>query len=551
MQWLHNVLDRAPETAVFVSIAVGMLIGRLRVGPVRLGGVCGTLIAALAIGQLGVPVSGELKNLCFALFIFALGYSGGPAFFGNLNRQGARFAVLSLIETVTVMGIAVTVSKAAHLDLGTAGGMLAGSATESAVVGTASQAIEGLGLGADRTSLLVGHVATAYTVCYLFGLITIVLFTSQVAPLLLRYRPDAGARPTGTGGGAALPAVVGRCYRVGGAAAGLTVSRAEAPGRGRATVSHVLRDGVWRETAPGTELLRDELAVVVGPRRAVLRVGPALGREEVLPEGVPEPEWSTARIVVTERALDGLALPRLRERLPESGHGVRLASLARGGKELAVAEGTTLRTGDVVELSGSPAQVRTVGGRLGKVVAETGGTDFVLLGFGLAAGVLLGMVKVPLGSVPVSLGTGGGCLVTGLLLGKLRASRPTWGEFPAPAARLAKDLGLAVFIACVGLSVGGDAFDLLARHPVLLPSMGVLMVLVPALLSLWVGRRFLRIEPPVLLGAIAGQQCSTPAISAVTAMTGSATPLVGYTVTYVFSSFLLPLCGPVLIGLLA
>ena len=78
-----------PVVALFVSLALGHLIGKIRIGSVEIGGVCGTLFVALAIGQLGVTISPDLKNVAFALFIFALGFTAGPQFFNNI-RGGWR-----------------------------------------------------------------------------------------------------------------------------------------------------------------------------------------------------------------------------------------------------------------------------------------------------------------------------------------------------------------------------------------------------------------------------------------------------------------------------
>jgi uncharacterized transporter YbjL len=99
------------------------------------------------------------------------------------------------------------------------------------------------------------------------------------------------------------------------------------------------------------------------------------------------------------------------------------------------------------------------------------------------------------------------------------------------------------------LSAGPDAIKLVREYGLALPAAGILMVLVPGLLSLWIGRMFLKLEAPMLLGAIAGQQCSTPAISALVGVTGNSTPVIGYTITYALSNILLPLMGPVVVGL--
>ncbi|GAA1087124.1 hypothetical protein GCM10009665_80630 [Kitasatospora nipponensis] len=76
------------------------------------------------------------------------------------------------------------------------------------------------------------------------------------------------------------------------------------------------------------------------------------------------------------------------------------------------------------------------------------------------------------------------------------------------------------------------------------------MVLVPAFLGLFIGRKLLKIEKPILIGAIAGQQCSTPAITAVSNVAQSSVPMLGYTITYTISNFLLPLTGPIFVGLI-
>src|SRR5689334_2083685 len=165
MDWLKSLVQATPEITLFVCLALGYLVGKLRVGPIQLGGICGTLIVALCVGLLDVTLNDQVKNIAFALFIFALGFTGGPQFFANLNRSGLKLGILSFIEAAAVVLMVLALASMLNLDVGTASGIGAGAATESAVVGTASEAIGKLGLSADQTHLLQGHVATAYTVC--------------------------------------------------------------------------------------------------------------------------------------------------------------------------------------------------------------------------------------------------------------------------------------------------------------------------------------------------------------------------------------------------
>src|SRR5476649_94442 len=150
LEMIAAVLHQVPELALFLALGLGYAVGQIRFGPIQLGGVCGTLIVALLIGQLGVTLDASVKNVFFMLFIFALGYAGGPQFFANLNAKGLRLGILCLIEVVAVLALVLLATYFLGLDQGTAAGMMAGAATESAVVGTATDAISKLALSPER-----------------------------------------------------------------------------------------------------------------------------------------------------------------------------------------------------------------------------------------------------------------------------------------------------------------------------------------------------------------------------------------------------------------
>jgi AspT/YidE/YbjL antiporter-like protein len=167
----------------------------------------------------------------------------------------------------------------------------------------------------------------------------------------------------------------------------------------------------------------------------------------------------------------------------------------------------------------------------------------------IALGTILGSFTLKIGGIPFSAGTGGGVLVVGLILGWYHARRADLHTVNSDALSLLKDLGLAGFIAGVGLSSGPQALALIEQYGFTLPVLGVAIAVIPASLSLLVGHFWLKLSPPVLLGAIAGQQCSTPALSAIQNACGNSTPLLGYTITYAISNVVLPLMGPLIVGL--
>jgi putative transport protein len=554
---IAELLRAQPEIALFASLALGYFIGSFKIGPIQLGGVCGTLIVALLLGQTGARLAPDLKNIAFALFIFALGFTGGPQFFANIGR-GWRYGLLSIVEIVAVLVLVMIAVLVMHLDAGTAAGLLAGAATESAVIGTASEAIGKLGLVDAETLRLQANIVTAYSVSYLFGLITIVLFTSQFAPLLLRVnlREEAERVWHTLGGDGALdegqrmgaPALVSREFRIG-AAAGLAIGALERRYGGNLTVEQVQRDGANLPPEPHLILAAADLVLIAGRREALVAAALAIGTE-VADQRFAAVTGERVNVVLTRREAHGLTVAQLRQQAdPVQGRGVYIAAVTRLENTIPALPGTELNRGDVLTLVGAKADVARGAKRLGYVLAATQKTDFVYLGLGVLLGMAIGHLGGRVGGVSVALGTGGGCLLSGLLFGWIRSRYPLIGSLPSAAAQILKDFGLATFIAAVGLSAGPDAIKLVREYGLALPFVGILMVLVPGLLSLWIGRAFLKLEPPMLLGAIAGQQCSTPAISALVGVAGNSTPVIGYTITYALSNILLPLMGPLVVGL--
>ncbi|VXB61758.1 Aspartate:alanine antiporter [Burkholderia sp. 8Y] len=556
---LWHLLATQPEIALFASLAIGFFIGSFKVGPVQLGGVCGTLIVALILGQSGARISPDLKNIAFALFIFALGFTGGPQFFANIGR-GWRYGALSLVEVIVVVALVLGIAAMLKLDPGTAAGLLAGGATESAVIGTASEAVARLGLPAAEIARLQANIVTAYSVSYLFGLVTIVLFASQFAPLILRVnlRDEAERVWRKLGGDGALaegqtPAIMplaGRELKVT-AAAGISIGDLENRFGHNISVQRVMRDRSVIKGQPSVTLKAGDRIVVAGRREALVEAIPWIG-EEVFNGGGADYFVEKVDVMLTNRALHGLTLAQARARAnPAEGRGVFVAAVTRLDSTVPALPGTQVQRGDVLTLVGNKEDVARGAAKLGYIIRATQKTDFVFLGLGVLVGIGVGRLSAHVGGIDLSLGTGGGCLLAGLVFGWIRSRYPLIGSLPSAAAQILKDFGLCTFIAAVGLSAGADALRLVREFGIALPLAGIAITLVPAIASLIVGRTLLKLDVPMLLGAIAGQQCSTPAISALVGVTGNATPVIGYTITYAMSNVLLPLLGPLVVGLVS
>ncbi|WP_027997985.1 aspartate-alanine antiporter [Sinorhizobium arboris] len=545
-----------PVIALFISLALGYLIGRLKVGPVQLGGVCGTLFVALALGQLGVRIGPDLKDAAFALFIYALGFSAGPQFFANI-RGGWRYGVFSIIEVVCVLLLLAISILVFRLDVGTAAGLFAGSATESAVLGTASEAISHLPLPPGDIDQFQANIATAYSLTYLFGLIAIVIFTTQIAPLILKadLRQEAqklarrlGSTEDDEDQAEGLPVFVGRAF-LSGPAAGRTVGEFEKSRNFAVALERVKRGGEILETTADFLLEPDDVVFVRGRRNAVIAVRDRLGEEVPVPQETSF-ALATREVVLVRKEAFGRQIRQLRQMAaPELQRGIFISSVRRMGQHIPALSGTILQQGDVITLYGPEKAVDRAAAELGKTLPPGERTDFIFLGLGIVVGLLIGHFNLTIGALELTLGSGGGALISGLAFGWLNMRNPARASLPVAAADFAKEFGLAAFIAAIGLSAGPDAIKLVMQYGLILPVLGLLVSFIPAFVSLLVGWKLMKIETPILLGVIAGQHCSTPTISALVSQAGNSIPVIGYTVTYAISNVLLPLMGPVVVAL--
>ena len=187
MGWVRAFLVTYPELSVYLTIAIGYLIGSVGWAGISLGPVTGSLFAGLLIGQLAdVPVSGMAKSFLFLLFLFGIGYSVGPQFMQAMRRDGTKPVLLAIVVALAGLAAATTVAKVLGLDPGYAGGLVSGALTESPALGTATEAINALPLPQGQRAVYVSHVAVAHAVCYLFGVVFVMFFLTDIAPKLMK-----------------------------------------------------------------------------------------------------------------------------------------------------------------------------------------------------------------------------------------------------------------------------------------------------------------------------------------------------------------------------
>jgi putative transport protein len=179
---LESLLNISPLIALFVTVALGYTVGKFKVGSFVLGGIAGTLLVGVIVGQLGIKLDPAIKNIFFALFIYAVGFQGGPQFFRALNLHSLSELISAFVMCVVGLLIVLLCAWLFSLDRGTAAGLAAGGLTQSAIIGTAGDAIARLNVSEQVKELLEANVAVGYAVCYIFGSLGPIIMVTVVLP---------------------------------------------------------------------------------------------------------------------------------------------------------------------------------------------------------------------------------------------------------------------------------------------------------------------------------------------------------------------------------
>jgi putative transport protein len=446
-------------------------------------------------------------------------------------------------------------------DAGTAAGVIAGALTESATIGTASDAIARLGLPEPETFAMTNRIPVAFAVTYLIGVVGAAWFLAQLAPRIMgidleeecrRYeRQMQGGRDAAD---TARRDIEYRAYATppGSALIGHRIRELEEAVRGaRLFVERVRRGDAIFDPDENTIVQAGDTLAITGRRELLVdRLDEQrLGVLEVDDRGLLDIPGEVLDVVVTGAGIDGRTLADLASE--EAARGVFLRKIVRSGTPVPVFPATRVHRGDVVTLVGPARRVATAAERIGVPDRPTEVTDMVLVAFGIVAGALIGIPALRVGAVEIGLSLSVGVLLGGLVCGWMRSNWPRFfGRIPGPTLWVFESIGLAGFVAVVGLDAGPDFVVGLRTSGASLLVAGLLTVLLPHLVGVVIGRWVLRMQPGILLGVCAGAGTATPALAAIQEAAKSPVPTLGYGVSYAVGNVLLALWGTVIVTLL-
>lgn len=559
MQFVSGIFAHSPEIALFLALAGGYWIGKFQFGKFQLGGVAGSLLVAVLLSQFGVKIDNGIKSVLFALFIYAVGVESGPQFFRSLGRQSIREIVMAAVLALSGLATVIVLARIFELDKGMAAGIAAGGLTQSAIIGTAGSAIEKLGLAAAETQRLQANVAIGYAVTYIFGSFGAIIVCVNILPWFMRrsIRDDAvkaqaealkGARIYAPGEAPALPELVGRVYRVETAAGKALAALEGSVTSGQITVERIRRNGKLIGVDPKLALQTGDLVLVVGQRRGVVGLDSLIGPETLAADGM-ELVVTTSEVLVTGKDYVNQTIASVLAHSSDLRHGIYVLGIARAGTRLEANADTVIQSGDVVTVHGVQEDLQRLAGRVGPALVPSDKTDFVFHGVGIVAGLLAGLLVLRIGSIPLTLGAGGGALLAGLVFGWFRSRHMAMGNMPSAANTLLRDLGLAGFVAVVGLQSGQQAVHTIAQSGLSIFLIGVLVTIIPMLVTMLVGRYILRYDNvAVFAGALSGARSANPAFGELLDKAGNSVPTAPFAITYALANVFLTLLGPLVVA---
>ncbi len=567
---INNFFVQNPSMALFLTLCLGFLIGKLKYKMLTLGTVTSVLLVGVVFGILfpEVQILPPLKNTFFLLFLFAIGYSVGPQFFRSFKKTGLPQVLFACVMCAVCLGVSWLVAKIAGYNAGEAVGLYAGAQTISAAIGVGQETINGLDISQAMKTAQDNVIPVMYAVCYVFGTAGSAWIIAFLGPAMMgglkKCRQDCVQMEAEMGESlinqpgyaSSRREVTFRTYKVSNpwfTSSGRKVAELEdyvdKQGR-RLFVDRIRHNGNIIDTpAPGQLIYPDDEVVLSGRREFIIGEESWIGDEVVDPQ-LLEFAIKITPVMVRNKEVDGKTVKDLLSH--PFMHGVIIREIKRAQNvNVPVRENTVVERGDYLTLVGLPYDVSTAAKSIGLAENQTNATDIIFLSLGILIGGIIGVLSFKAGNVPVSLTTSGGALIMGLIFGWWHSRRPNYGQIPQSAVWIFRELGLNMFIACVGLQCGPHFVQGFEQVGWMIFVWGAVATTVPLVIGILLARYAFKFRPGTALGCVAGSRTTTAALGAVEESLHSSVPGLGYAITYAIGNTLLILFAVVMVILFA
>ena len=524
-----TLLRDNPLLLLFVIAAVGWPLGRLQIGGVRLG-VAAVLFTGLAIGALSPDL--RLPEIVYliglVIFVYTIGLSSGSIFFASLRRKGLRDNLWVVAILSMAAGIAIAASKLFAVPGAEAAGLFAGSLTNTPAL---AGVLEFLSAGAppDLLEDLLAQPVVAYSITYPVGVLGMILAVYIVQRV---WRIDYVKEASRTDFRQSSLQLDNRTIRITNAIACKSTIAELIHQYGWNVVFGRIKRGQTLNLANAFgQFQPDDLVTVVGNEDELERVTKALGVVSPEPIDMERSELDFRRIFVSNPQVAGHSLRSMN--LPQQ-FGAVLTRVRRGDILFVPNGDTILELGDRVRILAKKDHLEAVTSFLGDSYRAVSEIDVLTLSLGIAFGVLLGLIPIPLpGGLSLKLGMAGGPLIMALILGAIGRTGPFLWNIPYSTNLTLRQFGLILFLAGIGSRSGFTFISTVTQgNGLLLFAAGISITFFAAFAMLWTGYRLLKIPMGLLTGMLAGLGTQPALLSFASEQSKDELPNVGYASVY-------------------
>lgn len=517
-----------------VVIAIGTLLSKIKIAGISLGSTW-ILFAGIAMSHFGMAMDSDMlgfaRDFGLTLFVFSIGLQIGPGFFSSLRAGGLRQMWLAVL--VMVLGVIVTViiAQLTHTPLQTMVGVMDGAAVNTPAMGATQQAYFDL-TGIDDSTIPMG-----FAIAYPFGVVAVIIAFLILKPLLgikLEQEDEALKALSNENKFAAKYSLEVENAQID----GKSVSEIRNIIARQFVISRISHDGNKAFIADSeSRVYRGDKLFIVSSLEDKEAILAFLGRQVDMLEqewGEFEGKLVSRRIVVTRSEINGKKFSDLRLRTK---YGINITRVNRAGVDLIPYQGMELQLGDKVMVVGSESAIDKVAELLGNSLKKLHQPHIFTIFLGIALGVFVG--SIPLVESPqIRLGLAAGPMLMAILIGRFGTHWHLITYTTVSANLMLREVGLAMFLAAVGLASGDGFVDALLSGGYVWMFYALIIAIVPLLLVGIFARKVYKMDYYTLMGTLAGSMTNPIALTYANNIAGSDMPAISYATVYPLVMFL-------------
>ena len=551
MDWIINLFTNTESIAHIallyaVVIAVGILLGKIKIGGISLG-VTFVLFAGIVAGHIGFTgptnILSFIQDFGLILFVFCIGLQVGPGFFESFKKGGVTLNLLSTTLVLLNVGVMfacyyIFFDTNDKTNLPMMVGTLYGAVTNTPGLGAANEALESVWKAVDGAA---PQIAAGYACAYPLGVLGIIGATIAVRFITRTKLEEEEEELKEEAGDNAHTKPLQMHLKVDNTyLAGRTVKQINEFLNRDVVFSRLLHDGnVSIPSSRDVFHMGDEVLVVcaaVDAEAIQAFIGPEI--EKPWEEDQSDQPLISKRIVITNPSMNGKELGKMHF---SSVYGVTVTRISRQGMDLFASRNYRFQVGDKLLVVGPTDNVNRIADLMGNSVKRLDTPNIATIFIGIIIGILFGSIPfaIPGMPVPLKLGIAGGPLIIAILIGRFGHRMKLNTYTTTSANMMLREMGLVLFLASVGVKAGAHFWDTVVEGDGLMYVFtGFLITIIPILIIGTIARLKFKFNYFTIMGMLAGTCTDPPALAYANSICSREAPAIGYSTVYPLSMFL-------------